>query len=83
VASTEHETSTSEDSAIASAIAFTEVAPSLFMAGSAADSFARAVDISVVTIEACEFAGAFLLWGDEVTTRTGTDPIAAEVNELR
>ena len=81
--SPEHETTTIEDSAIASALAFTEVARSLFLADSVGDSLARAVDLSVVTIEACEFAGAFLLEGDEVTTRACTDPIVAEVEALR
>ena len=81
--SPEHETSTIEDSAIASALAFTEVARSLFLADSVEDSLARAVDLSVVTIEACEFAGAFLLEGDEITTRACTDPIVAEVEALR
>jgi GAF domain-containing protein len=83
VDSPEHETTTIEDSAIASALAFTEVARSLFLADSVGDSLARAVDLSVVTIEACEFAGAFLLEGDEVTTRACTDPIVAEVEALR
>jgi hypothetical protein len=83
VASTEHETSTIEDAAIASANAFTEVARALFLAGSVEDILARAVDLSVVTIEACEFAGAFLLEGDEITTRACTDPIVVEVDALQ
>ena len=83
VDSTEHETSTIEDSAIASANAFTEVARALFLAGRVEDILTRAVDLSVVTIEACEFAGAFLLEGDEVTARACTDPIVAEVDALQ
>jgi GAF domain-containing protein len=78
-----HETSTVEDSAIASAVAFTEVARSLFLAGSVEDILARAVDLSVVTIEACEFAGAFLLAGDSVSAQVGTDPIVDEVDALQ
>ncbi len=78
-----HETSTVEDSAIASVIAFTEVARSLFLAGSVEDILARAVDLSVVTIEACEFAGAFLLDGDSVSAQVGTDPIVDEVDALQ
>jgi hypothetical protein len=78
-----HETSTVEDSAIASAIAFTEVARSLFLAGRVEDILARAVDLSVVTIEACEFAGAFLLAGDSVSAQVGTDPIVDEVDALQ
>ena len=78
-----HETSTVEDSAIASAIAFTEVARSLFLAGRVEDILARAVELSVVTIEACEFAGAFLLAGDSVSAQVGTDPIVDEVDALQ
>jgi len=78
-----HETSTVEDSAIASAVAFTEVARSLFLAGSVEDILERAVDLSVVTIEACEFAGAFLLDGDSVSAQVGTDPIVDEVDALQ
>ena len=78
-----HETSTVEDSAIASAVAFTEVARSLFLAGSVEDILARAVDLSVVTIEACEFAGAFLLAGDSVSAQVGTDPIVDVVDALQ
>jgi GAF domain-containing protein len=83
VASTEHETSTIEDSAIASAVAFTEVARSLFLAGSVEDILARAVDLSVVTIEACEFTGAFLVEDGKVTSRACTDPIVAEVAAIQ
>jgi len=83
VASTEQGTSTIEDSAIASAIAFTEVARSLFLSDSVEDSLTRAVDLSVLTIEACEFAGAFLLEGEEVTTRACTDPIVVEIDGLQ
>src|ERR1035438_8059633 len=64
-------------------MAFTEVTRSLFLADSVEDSLARAVDLSVVTVEACEFAGAFLLEGDEVTTRVCTDPIVSEVEALQ
>jgi hypothetical protein len=78
-----HETSTTEDSAIASAIAFAEVARSLFLAGSVEDILTRAMDLSVVTIEACEFAGAFLLDGDSVSAQVGTDPIVDEVDALQ
>ena len=44
---------------------------------------ARAVRLSVVTIEACEFAGAFLLEGDEITARACTDPIVVEVDAVQ
>jgi GAF domain-containing protein len=80
---TEHDTSTIEDSVIASAVALTEVARSLFMANSVEDSLTRAVDLSVITLEACEFAGAFLLEGDEVVAQACTDPLVAEVDPLQ
>jgi GAF domain-containing protein len=79
----EQTTSTNEDSAVASAAAFTEVARNLFLADSVEDGLARAVDLSVITIEACEFAGAFLREGDEVTARACTDPVVAEADALQ
>ena len=81
--SIEGEARTIEDSAIASANAFTEVARTLFLAGRVEDILARVVDLSVVTIEACELAGAFLFEGDEVTSKACTDPIVAEVDALQ
>jgi hypothetical protein len=83
VDSTNSESGTIEDSAVASAIAFTEVARSLFLADSVEDSLARAVELCVVTIEPCELAGAFLLEGDGVTTRACTDTIVDEVDALQ
>lgn len=78
-----HETITTEDSAIASAAAFTEVARSLFLADSVGDTLVRAVDLCVVTIEACELAGALLFEGDATTDRVCTDPIVDEVDALQ
>ena len=78
-----HETITTEDSAIASAVAFTEVARSLFLADSVGDTLVRAVDLCVVTIEACELAGALLFEGDATTDRVCTDPIVDEVDALQ
>ena len=72
-----------DDSVLSSAIAFTEVARSLFLAASVEDSLARAVDLSVVTIEACEFAGAFLVEDGAVTTSVRTDPIVEEIDALQ
>jgi GAF domain-containing protein len=80
---TTHETSTTEDTVIASTIAFTEVARSLFLAGGIEDILRRAVDLCVVTIEACEFAGAFLIDGDSVSAQVGTDPVVDEVDALQ
>jgi GAF domain-containing protein len=81
--STGQEASVIKDSAVASAAAFAEVARSLFLADSVEQTLARAVDLSVLTIEACEFAGAFLLEKDTVTTPVCTAPIVAEVDALQ
>ena len=78
--STGDEASTIEDTSVASAIAFIEVARSLFQADSVKDTLARAVELCVVTIEACEFAGAFLLEGEAITARVCTDPIVDEID---
>jgi len=53
------------------------------LADSVEQTLARAVDLSVLTIEACEFAGAFLLEKDTVTTPVCTAPIVAEVDALQ
>jgi hypothetical protein len=79
----ERENSTIDDSVIPSAVAFTEVARVLFLADSLEDSLTRAVDLSVLTIEACEFASAFLVQGGAVTTAVSTDPIVAEIDALQ
>ena len=81
--STGQEASVIKDSAVASAAAFAEVARCLGLADSGEQTLARAVDLSVLTIEACEFAGAFLLEKDTVTTPVCTAPIVAEVDALQ
>jgi GAF domain-containing protein len=81
--STGHEASTIEDSVVASAVAFTEIARSLFLAGSLEHTLKTAVELCVVSIEACEFAGAFLLDSEAITTRVGTDPIVDEIDALQ
>ena len=80
---TGHETSTTEDYAIASAVAFTEVARSLFLADSLEDTMVRAVDLCIVTIEACEFAGGLLFEGGTITAQVCTDPIVNKVDALQ
>ena len=81
--SIEIETGTIEESTVASTIELIEVSRTLFLAGSVEDSLARAVDLSVVAIEACEFASVFLLEDDEVKTRAFTDPIVVSVDALQ
>jgi GAF domain-containing protein len=83
VDATEYETTTSEDSVLASATAFTEVARRLFLADSLEDTLVRAVGLCVVTIEACEFAGALLFDDGVITARAGTDPIVEELDALQ
>jgi len=67
--STGQEASVIKDSAVASAAAFAEVARSLFLADSVEQTLARGGgSLRFSPIEACEFAGAFLLEKDTVTT---------------
>jgi GAF domain-containing protein len=79
---TRDETSITEDSVVASAIAFTEIARSLFLADSLEQTLESAVHLCVVTIEACEFAGALLFDGDAVNARVCSDPIVDAIDAL-
>ena len=79
---TRHETSITEDSVVASAIAFTEIARSFFLADSLEQTLEIAVDLFVVTIEACEFAGALLFEGDAIDARVCSDPVVEAIDDL-
>jgi GAF domain-containing protein len=80
---TEYETSTNDDDVLAVATAFTEVARKLFLADNLEDTLVRTVDLCVVTIEACEFAGALLFENGAITARASTDPIVDELDALQ
>ena len=62
---------------------FTESARILFSAGTVGDTLQRVVELAVSTIEACDFAGIFLLEGDTITTPHSTDPIVIEIDSLQ
>jgi GAF domain-containing protein len=55
----------------------------LFSAGSVMDTLSGVVALAVSTIEGCDFAGLFLLEGDDVTTPVHTDPIVDEIDALQ
>jgi GAF domain-containing protein len=65
------------------ASAFADVAEGLFDATSLQDTLDRIVEFAVITIEACEFAGIFLIEGDVITTPASTAPIVNEIDELQ
>jgi GAF domain-containing protein len=79
---TRQDTSITEDSVVASAVAFTEIARSLFLADSLDHTLKSAADLCVVTIEACDFASAFLFDGDDVNARVASDPAVDAVDAL-
>jgi GAF domain-containing protein len=62
---------------------FSESARSLFSFGSVLDVSAKAVELAVVNIESCDFAGLFLLDGDVVTTPVSTDSIVPALDALQ
>jgi GAF domain-containing protein len=55
----------------------------LFSGGSVAEVLAQVADLAVSTIEGCDFAGIFLVAGDQVTTPVHTDALVAEVDNLQ
>ena len=73
-----HEDPTSE-----MAIDFSATARGLFSAGSLEDTLAQVAGLAVTTIEACNFAGIFLVEDGEAVTSVHTDPAVAEVDALQ
>jgi hypothetical protein len=55
----------------------------LYSAGSVGDTLVQVVELSVSTIDGCDFAGLFVLDGDRVTTPVSTDPIVIELDRLQ
>lgn len=62
---------------------FSEVARTLFGAGSVDDTLALIVNLAVTAIEGCDFAGLFLMESGSVTTPAHSDPIVAEADALQ
>ena len=65
------------------ALTFAETARILFTAGSVTHTLSSIVELAVATIEGCDFAGVFLIEGDEITTPVHTDPLVAEIDALQ
>jgi GAF domain-containing protein len=62
---------------------FSETARTLFAAGAVLPTLASVVELSVATVEGCDFAGIFLIDGDEVTTPAHSDPMVCEIDALQ
>jgi GAF domain-containing protein len=62
---------------------FSATAQTLFSAGGVTHTLASVVEMSVATIEGCDFAGIFLIDGGEVTTPSHTDTIVVEIDALQ
>jgi GAF domain-containing protein len=60
-----------------------ETAQVLISAGNVVDTLSSVVNLSVATIDGCDYAGVFLLEHDVVTTPAYTDPIVVEVDVLQ
>ena len=65
------------------ALDFSQTARVLFGAGDVGETLNQVTNLSVVTIEACDFAGIFLVKGGEFETAAHTDSLLVEVDELQ
>ncbi len=65
------------------ALDFSQTARVLFGAGDVGETLNQVVNLAVATIEACDFAGIFLVKGGELETTAHTDPLVLEVDELQ
>jgi GAF domain-containing protein len=62
---------------------FSQSARLLFSAGSVTATLTQVLELAVATIDGCDFAGVFLITGDEITTPVRTDPIVNQVDALQ
>ena len=65
------------------ALDFSQTARVLMGAGDVGETLTQVANLAIVTIEACEFAGIFLIKGGELETTAHTDPLVLEVDELQ
>jgi GAF domain-containing protein len=65
------------------ALDFSQTARALFEAGDVAETLNQVTNLAVVTIEACDFAGVFLVKAGELETAAHTDPLVVEIDELQ
>jgi hypothetical protein len=64
-------------------VGLSETARMLFSAGSVAATLSRVVELSVSTIEGCDFAGLFISTGEAVTSPVQTDIAVDEIDALQ
>ncbi len=64
-------------------VSLSQVARTLFLAGSTEATLQAAVDLAVATIDGCDFAGIFLVVGNEVVTPVHTDPVVVQIDSLQ
>jgi transcriptional regulator with GAF, ATPase, and Fis domain len=81
--STENEISVQGDPINELTVNFSETVRTLFSAGSVTETLAQMVELAEATIEGCDYAGLFLLEGDEITTPLHGDPIVHAIDALQ
>jgi ANTAR domain/GAF domain len=64
-------------------VSLSQVARTLFLAGSTEATLQAVVDLAVATIDGCDFAGIFLVVDDQVTTPVHTDPMVVQIDSLQ
>jgi hypothetical protein len=64
-------------------VSLSQVARTLFLAGSTEATLQAVVDLAVATIDGCDFAGIFLVVGEEVTTPVHSDPLVVRIDSLQ
>ena len=65
------------------AVAFAEIARTLFSSRTVGETLQQIVDFAVLTVEGCDAAGISLLTGSRVTTPVYSHPVALEVDSVQ
>ena len=65
------------------AVAFAEIARTLFSARTVGETLQQTVDFAVLTVEGCDAAGISLLTGSRVTTPVYSHPLALEIDSVQ
>jgi hypothetical protein len=65
------------------AVAFAEIARTLFSARTVGETLQQIVDFAVLTVEGCDAAGISLLTGSRVTTPVYSHPLALEIDSVQ
>lgn len=60
-----------------------DTARALFSAGGVGATLRRLLDLTIATVDGCDFAGIFLLESGTITTDYQTDPVVAEVDNIQ